>query len=833
VAPSERLPPPESDPNDEEGAERKEENSKTNDDHKDIESEAKSTQLLKDGDGKTIVTDNALEETASKASKDDNDAAAPSKTSSIKFAMKSKAQSQPTLLKRPNPIQSAANAPLVRPNPPREPKGFAAESELRRAEYPPNRQGPPHQYGPGRHDEWDHPRHPADRDRRAQFDRGYPPVSPHQDRRLHGPRDHFPPSRGRKEPRAPKHSQRPPRPRRKKIVRVMKKHRRVLLPKLKLPEAWAKSDFMYYPKPDGKSVVGAGTYGKVFKANSVYLNKVVALKTLPLFKHRRKPGTREYITRDKKRKRQERWVKEGLHLTSLREIKLLKSISHQDENVVGIREIFLESQCCNLVFNYFEFDMHGIIYSANVDLEDSMMKDLIRQVFKGLDFLHTKASILHRDIKAANILVSTGGLVKITDFGLAKHVKDPLELESERWYRKKFEHSNRVITTPYRPPELFLGATLYGGEVDIWSAGCVLFEAFLKRLPFQGTGEDVDHLLTIWKILGMPNAKLYPEVVDLEWYWLFASRIMPKKSIFTKLYQDKVSPALYQLFRCIFQHNPKKRPTAAQVLSHPFFTSESPLPTCAAPVLQTVEGEWHELEFKMIRDKERAEARRQHEDNVILGFLHHKQLDHEQRLREAILDSEVEKESERVNFYKNEKKEYQLRIEGRTREAEGDADHATQVAEMKKTHGEMYMDVTKRGRYRGPARDKLDEKLLGEAWKWYEDEKRKGNNPVPAVATTSKVRKAFKPPPEVPNQFSKPDEAGLEEANLDKQVDSKPSTREEKKREYERKQVVYEARLASHQRNKGKQNLSGIEKRVALSPLVDEPEAKKAKGEED
>ena len=268
------------------------------------------------------------------------------------------------------------------------------------------------------------------------------------------------------------------------MVRVMRTHRRTIPPPNKLCAEWAKAQFVYHPRPDKESVVGAGTYGKVFKAHNVYLGKVVALKTLPLFKVRRKPGSREFIGRDKRRRRQDRWVKDGFHLTSLREIKLLKSISHQHENVVGIREIFLEGQSCNLVFDYFEFDLHGIIYSADVLIDDAMLKDLNLQIFRGLDFLHTKANILHRDIKAANILVGTSGQVKITDFGLAKHVRDPEELERKPWYKKKFEHSNRVITTPYRPPELLLGATVYGGEVDVWSAGCVLFESFFKKLPF-------------------------------------------------------------------------------------------------------------------------------------------------------------------------------------------------------------------------------------------------------------------------------------------------------------------------------------------------------------
>ncbi|KAF2673328.1 Pkinase-domain-containing protein, partial [Microthyrium microscopicum] len=504
-----------------------------------------------------------------------------------------KAPTQPGLTKRANVIQTVAKPPI-------KPSVFQSletkfEDKPRRTEYPSRGKVlPPPRLGNSRHDDYGSHKYPPPREPHR-FDR-----EPYRERPLHptplGPRDRRPFDNRDVDPRARRGYEPPPKilksskPRRKKFKKVVKKHRRVVLPVQKLPEDWAQSDFVYYPKPDRNSVVGAGTYGKVFKAHHVYLSKCVALKTLPL--------------------RQDRWVKDGLHLTSLREIKLLKSISHQHENIIGIREIFLEGPSCNLVFDYFEFDMHGIIYSSKVGLEDGMMKDLIQQVFRGLDFLHTKAHILHRDIKAANILVSSAGQVRITDFGLAKHVKDDAELENQPWYRKKFEHSNRVITTPYRPPELLLGATLYGGEVDVWSAGCVLFEAFLKKLPFQGTGEDVDHLLTIWKILGLPNVNKYPEVVELEWYWLFMSRVQPKKSIFARLYKNKISPQLYHLLCCIFQHDPKKRPTAAQVLTHPFFTSESPLPESSAPVLQSVEGEWHELEYKMIRDKEKASVRR-------------------------------------------------------------------------------------------------------------------------------------------------------------------------------------------------------------------------------
>jgi CTD kinase subunit alpha len=671
----------------------------------------------------------------------------PAKTSAIKFAIK-KVQSQPALTK-PNVIQSATrpapSAPKAHQPEPRAAAERHQPEPFRRSEYsargrPPP---PPPRTGPPRREEWNSYKHgpPRDpyydpRDPRDPRDYPYPPAS--RERRTHDPWES-----GRGRHRAPDPTSRPPtkpassKPRRKKIVKVITLRRRIVAPPRQLPKEWAESNFIYYPKPDRNSVVGAGTYGKVFKARNVYMRRVVALKTLPLVKPRRKPAPRDNSSRDKKRKRPDKWLKDGLHVTSIREMKLLKSISHQDENIVSIREIFLEANSCNLVFDYFEFDFHGIIYSAKVGLEPSMLKDLTRQVFCGLDFLHTKAHILHRDIKAANILVSASGLVKITDFGLAKKIKAGADWDAMSWHKQKFEHSNRVITTPYRCPELLLGATLYGGEVDVWSAGCVLFEAFLKRLPFQGTGEDIDHLLTIWKVLGMPDKRAYPDLAELEWYWLIHPRAESKKSAFKKLYRNRFTPQLYHLLRCIFQHNPGKRPTAAEVLQHPFYIDEAPLPESAEPVLSSVEGEWHELEYKMIRDKEKAESRRRQEDSVILGYLRYKASDHERRLTEAVADSDADTEENRIQFYKEQFIAYEAKIRERAQLADdAEPDHAKQVAEMKKTHGDMYMDASRRsGRYRGPEREKMDEKLLGEAWRWWEDEKKKGT-PLPTFAVT-------------------------------------------------------------------------------------------------
>lgn len=79
--------------------------------------------------------------------------------------------------------------------------------------------------------------------------------------------------------------------------------------------------------------------------------------------------------------------------------------------------------------------------------------------------------ILHRDMKAANLLISNTGSLRIADFGLARAF-DPDTVLNRKGQERKY--TNCVVTRWYRPPELLLGARQYGGEVDIWGIGYVL-----------------------------------------------------------------------------------------------------------------------------------------------------------------------------------------------------------------------------------------------------------------------------------------------------------------------------------------------------------------------
>ncbi|KAF6762283.1 CMGC/CDK/CRK7 protein kinase [Ephemerocybe angulata] len=312
--------------------------------------------------------------------------------------------------------------------------------------------------------------------------------------------------------------------------------------------------------------VGEGTFGKVYKAQNTASKLYVALKRIRMETER-----------------------DGFPVTAMREIKLLQSLKHQ--NVVRLHEMMVSNGSVFMVFEYMDHDLTGILSQNQFKFSDAHLKSLCHQMLAGLAYLHHKG-VIHRDIKGSNILLNNRGELKLADFGLARFYQK----------RRRSDYTNRVITLWYRPPELLFGATIYGAEVDMWSAGCIMLELFTKKPVFQGN-DEINQLQVIFKILGTPTPDRWLGLLNLPWYELVKPReALPNR--FRDLFSKWMSPAALDLAERLLTYDPSQRVSAQDAMDAPYFTQEGP--SAEPPTgLSTLEGEWHELETKVERQKKR------------------------------------------------------------------------------------------------------------------------------------------------------------------------------------------------------------------------------------
>ncbi|RWR84177.1 cyclin-dependent kinase E-1-like protein isoform X1 [Cinnamomum micranthum f. kanehirae] len=311
--------------------------------------------------------------------------------------------------------------------------------------------------------------------------------------------------------------------------------------------------------------IGEGTYGLVFLAKSKLPSnkgKCIAIKK---FKHS-KDG-------------------DGVSPTAIREIMLLREISH--ENVVKLVNVHINhvDMSLYLAFDYAEHDLYEIIRHHREKVNHSMnlytIKSLLWQLLNGLNYLHSNW-IIHRDLKPSNILVmgegDEQGVVKIADFGLARIYQAPLKPLSE---------NGVVVTIWYRAPELLLGGKHYTSAVDMWAVGCIFAELLTLKPLFQGAEVkaqanpfQLDQLDKIFKVLGHPTPEKWPTLVNLP-HWLqdqqhIQQRKYDNPGLFSVVHLPPKSPA-YDLLSKMLEYDPRKRITAAQALEHEYFRME-PLP---------------------------------------------------------------------------------------------------------------------------------------------------------------------------------------------------------------------------------------------------------------
>jgi len=287
------------------------------------------------------------------------------------------------------------------------------------------------------------------------------------------------------------------------------------------------------------NVIGHGTYGSVCRAVHRPTGQVVAIKKIRV-------GD----------------AKEGVHLSALREIKVLQELKYP--YIIRLLNVFPHKQKLALVFEHMEADLETVIKDTGVPLLPADVKAYMKMILLAVNHIHSQ-KIVHRDIKPNNLLVSATGDLKLADFGLARIISSP-----------DGRYTNQVFAKWYRPPELLYGATDYDMSVDMWAVGCVFAELMLRKVWFQGE-TDVDQLERIFQALGTPKEEEWQTMKKLPHFLPYKKIEAPTLS---SLFPD-VPPEALDLLSGLVRFNPSARLTAQQALEHPYF-SVMPEPTLPA-----------------------------------------------------------------------------------------------------------------------------------------------------------------------------------------------------------------------------------------------------------
>ncbi|XAR51903.1 Mitogen-activated protein kinase kinase [Bertholletia excelsa] len=161
-------------------------------------------------------------------------------------------------------------------------------------------------------------------------------------------------------------------------------------------------------------------------------------------------------------------------------------------------------------------------------IPEPILSSMVQKLLHGLSYLHGVRHLVHRDIKPANLLVNLKGEPKITDFGISAGLENSMAM-----------CATFVGTVTYMSPERIRNES-YSYPADIWSLGLALFECGTGEFPYTATEGPVNLML---QILDDPSPS-------------------PPKHLF--------SPELCSFIDACLQKDADARPTAEQLLSHPF-----------------------------------------------------------------------------------------------------------------------------------------------------------------------------------------------------------------------------------------------------------------------
>ncbi|KAL4950081.1 hypothetical protein BDW69DRAFT_62559 [Aspergillus filifer] len=219
--------------------------------------------------------------------------------------------------------------------------------------------------------------------------------------------------------------------------------------------------------------MGQGAYGEV---------KLARLKKNPS-----KKVVLKYVT--KKRILVDTWTRDrrlGTVPLEIHVLDFLRRDGYKHPNIVEMESFFEDD-----VNYYIEMLPHGLpgmdlfdYIELKTNMDEQECRNIFKQVVDAINHLHTKALVVHRDIKDENVILDGEGRIKLIDFGSAAYIKNgPFDVF--------------VGTIDYAAPEVLQGKSYRGKEQDIWALGILLYTIVYKENPFYNIDEILDHPLRV------------------------------------------------------------------------------------------------------------------------------------------------------------------------------------------------------------------------------------------------------------------------------------------------------------------------------------------------
>lgn len=272
------------------------------------------------------------------------------------------------------------------------------------------------------------------------------------------------------------------------------------------------ADLFYKDDPEelfiGLHEIGHGSFGAVYFATNAHTNEVVAVKKMSY------SGKQTH----------EKWQ------DILKEVKFLRQLKHP--NTIEYKGCYLKEHTAWLVMEYCLGSASDLLEVHKKPLQEVEIAAITHGALQGLAYLHSHA-LIHRDIKAGNILLTEPGQVKLADFGSASMASP----------------ANSFVGTPYwMAPEVILAMDegQYDGKVDIWSLGITCIELAERKPPLF----NMNAMSALYHIAQNDS----PTLQSNEW---------------TDSFRRFVDYCLQKI--------PQERPTSAELLRHDFVRRDRPL----------------------------------------------------------------------------------------------------------------------------------------------------------------------------------------------------------------------------------------------------------------